>query len=53
LMIAGPHFSEGKIFALARAYEQETKWDLRRPSLKPEMPVPTIRPASDESATGR
>jgi aspartyl-tRNA(Asn)/glutamyl-tRNA(Gln) amidotransferase subunit A len=53
LMIAGPHFSEGKIFALARAYEQETKWDLRRPSLKPEMPVPTIRPVSDESATGR
>jgi aspartyl-tRNA(Asn)/glutamyl-tRNA(Gln) amidotransferase subunit A len=45
LMIAGPHFSEGKILALARAYEQECKWDLRRPPLKPDTPVPPIRPA--------
>jgi aspartyl-tRNA(Asn)/glutamyl-tRNA(Gln) amidotransferase subunit A len=44
LMIAGPHFSEGKIFALAQAYERETKWDLRRPPLTPETPVPPIRP---------
>jgi aspartyl-tRNA(Asn)/glutamyl-tRNA(Gln) amidotransferase subunit A len=27
LMIAGPHFSKGKILALARAYELETKWN--------------------------
>jgi aspartyl-tRNA(Asn)/glutamyl-tRNA(Gln) amidotransferase subunit A len=45
LMIAGPHFSEGKIFALAQAYERETKWDLRRPPLTPDTPVPPIRPA--------
>jgi aspartyl-tRNA(Asn)/glutamyl-tRNA(Gln) amidotransferase subunit A len=45
LMIAGPHFSEGKIFALARAYELETKWNLHRPPLKPDTPVPPIRPA--------
>jgi len=45
LMIAGPHFSEGKILALARAYELECKWDLRRPPLKPGTPVPPIRPA--------
>jgi len=45
LMIAGPHFSEGKIMALAKAYEQETKWDLRRPPLTPDTPVPSIRPA--------
>jgi aspartyl-tRNA(Asn)/glutamyl-tRNA(Gln) amidotransferase subunit A len=45
LMIAGPHFSEGKIMALARAYELETKWNLRRPPLKPDTPVPPIRPA--------
>jgi aspartyl-tRNA(Asn)/glutamyl-tRNA(Gln) amidotransferase subunit A len=44
LMIAGPHFSEGKILALARAYENEAKWDLRRPPLKPDTPVPPIRP---------
>jgi len=45
LMIAGPHFSEGKILALARAYELETKWYLRRPPLTPDTPVPSIRPA--------
>jgi aspartyl-tRNA(Asn)/glutamyl-tRNA(Gln) amidotransferase subunit A len=43
LMIAGPHFSEGKVLALARAYEQETKWDMRRPPLAPDTPVPPIR----------
>jgi aspartyl-tRNA(Asn)/glutamyl-tRNA(Gln) amidotransferase subunit A len=43
LMIAGPHFSEGKVLALARAYERETKWDTRRPPLSPETPVPTVR----------
>jgi aspartyl-tRNA(Asn)/glutamyl-tRNA(Gln) amidotransferase subunit A len=45
MMIAGPHFSEGKILALARAYEQATKWDQRRPPLTPDTPVPTIRPS--------
>jgi aspartyl-tRNA(Asn)/glutamyl-tRNA(Gln) amidotransferase subunit A len=44
LMIAGPHFSEGKVLALARAYEQETRWDSRRPPLTPDTPVPSIRP---------
>jgi len=45
LMIAGPRFSEGRIMALAKAYEQECKWDLRRPILSPDMPVPPIRPS--------
>ena len=45
LMIAGPHFAEGRIMALARAYELETKWNLRRPPLTPETPVPAIRPS--------
>jgi len=31
LMIAGPHFSERKLFALAYAYEQATSWLLKRP----------------------
>jgi len=44
LMIAGPHFSEGKILALAKAYEQAAKWDLRRPPLTPNTPVPSIYP---------
>lgn len=43
LMIAGPHFSEGKLLALAHAYEVETRWDLRRPTLRPNMLVPSIR----------
>jgi aspartyl-tRNA(Asn)/glutamyl-tRNA(Gln) amidotransferase subunit A len=45
LMIAGPRFSEGKIMALARAYELETKWNLHRPPLTPDTPVPPIRPS--------
>jgi len=43
LMIAGPHFSEGKVLALAQAYEQEARWDNRRPPLTPDTPVPSIR----------
>ncbi len=43
LMIAGPHFSEGKVLALARAFEDETKWYTHRPPLTPDTPVPPIR----------
>ena len=42
LMIAGPHFSEGKVLALAYAYQQATDWHLKRPPLTPETPVPPI-----------
>lgn len=42
LMIAGPRFAEGKVLALARAYEQATEWHARRPKLAPDMPVPRI-----------
>ena len=42
LMIAGPRFSEGKIFALASAYEKATEWHTRRPKLSAEMPVPPV-----------
>jgi aspartyl-tRNA(Asn)/glutamyl-tRNA(Gln) amidotransferase subunit A len=42
LMIAGPRFSEGKIFALASAYEKATEWHTRRPKLNPEMLVPPV-----------
>ena len=45
LTIAGPRFSEGKIMALARAYEQATDWHKRRPVLTPDMPVPNVTPA--------
>jgi aspartyl-tRNA(Asn)/glutamyl-tRNA(Gln) amidotransferase subunit A len=45
LTIAGPRFSEGRILALARAYEQATEWHKRRPALSPDMPVPSVKPA--------
>ena len=49
LMIAGPHFSEGKVLALAYAYQQATDWHKRKPPLTPETPVPPlIEAANDE-----
>jgi aspartyl-tRNA(Asn)/glutamyl-tRNA(Gln) amidotransferase subunit A len=43
LMIAGPRFSEGRVLALARAYEQATPWHSMRPKLSPDMPVPPVK----------
>ena len=42
LMIAGPRFSEGKVLALANAYEKVTEWYTKRPSLTPDMAVPPV-----------
>jgi aspartyl-tRNA(Asn)/glutamyl-tRNA(Gln) amidotransferase subunit A len=42
LMIAGTRFSEGKVLALANAYERATEWHTRRPTLSPDMPVPAV-----------
>jgi len=42
LMIAGPRFSEGKVLALANAYEKATQWHLKRPVLTPGMAVPPV-----------
>jgi aspartyl-tRNA(Asn)/glutamyl-tRNA(Gln) amidotransferase subunit A len=42
LMIAGPHFSEGKVLALAYAFQQATEWHTRKPSLTPAMIVPVL-----------
>ena len=42
LMIAGPRFSEGKVLALANAYEKATEWHTRRPGLTPDMTVPPV-----------
>jgi aspartyl-tRNA(Asn)/glutamyl-tRNA(Gln) amidotransferase subunit A len=53
LMIAGPHFTEGKVLALAYAYQQATDWHLKKPPLSPATPVPPIiegkTPAKAES----
>jgi aspartyl-tRNA(Asn)/glutamyl-tRNA(Gln) amidotransferase subunit A len=42
LMIAGPRFSEGRVLALAQAYERATDWHLRKPPLRPDTPVPAV-----------
>jgi aspartyl-tRNA(Asn)/glutamyl-tRNA(Gln) amidotransferase subunit A len=42
LMIAGPHFSEGKVLALAYAFQQATDWHKRKPDLNPQTPAPPI-----------
>lgn len=42
LMIAGPRFQEGRVLALAHAYEQATQWHTKRPELSPTMVVPPI-----------
>jgi aspartyl-tRNA(Asn)/glutamyl-tRNA(Gln) amidotransferase subunit A len=43
LMIAGPRFAEGRVLALARAFEQATEWHRRRPPLAPDTPVPPLK----------
>jgi aspartyl-tRNA(Asn)/glutamyl-tRNA(Gln) amidotransferase subunit A len=50
LMIAGPHFSEGKVLALAYAFQQATEWHKRKPGLTPETPVPEITEAAADKA---
>ncbi len=42
LMIAGPRFAEGRVLALARAYEQASEWRTKRPPLTPDTPVPPL-----------
>jgi aspartyl-tRNA(Asn)/glutamyl-tRNA(Gln) amidotransferase subunit A len=47
LMIAGPRFSEGRVLALAHAYERATDWHKRKPPLTADMKVPPLA-ATDE-----
>jgi aspartyl-tRNA(Asn)/glutamyl-tRNA(Gln) amidotransferase subunit A len=47
LMIAGPRFSEGRVLALARAYQQATDWHKQRPALKPDTLVPKLADVDD------
>ncbi len=47
LMIAGPTFSEGKVLALAQAYEKATDWHLRKPPLTASTPVPDVGKAQN------
>ena len=50
LMIAGPHFTEGKVLALAYAYQQATNWHKRQPPLTPDTVVPPIIEGKPEDA---
>ncbi|MEZ5421274.1 MAG: hypothetical protein R2708_28580 [Vicinamibacterales bacterium] len=48
LMIAGPRFSEGRVLALARAFEQATEWRTKRPPITPETTVPPLSKTSGD-----
>ncbi len=48
LMIAGPHFSEGKVLALAYAFQRATDWHKRKPELTPETSVPPLVEAEEK-----
>jgi len=47
LMIAGPRFSEGKVLALAHAFEQATEFHAKKPPIRPETPVPPLAATED------
>ncbi len=47
LMIAGPRFAEGKVLALARAYQQATDWHKRQPPIRPDTKVPKLAALDD------
>jgi aspartyl-tRNA(Asn)/glutamyl-tRNA(Gln) amidotransferase subunit A len=49
VMIAGPSFTEGRVLAMARAYEQATEWHRKRPVLTPGMKVPPLARTTDDS----
>jgi aspartyl-tRNA(Asn)/glutamyl-tRNA(Gln) amidotransferase subunit A len=42
LMIVGPRFAEGKVLALARAFERATEFHKRKPPIRPDTPVPPL-----------
>ena len=48
LMIAGPRFSEGRVLALANAYERATEWHKRKPPIKPDTVVPKLAVTEDQ-----
>ena len=48
LMIAGPRFAEGKVLALAHAFEQATEFHTKKPPIRPETPVPPLATTEEE-----
>ncbi len=49
LMIAGPRFSEGRVLALAHAFEQATDFHTRKPPIRPDTPVPPLAATEEEA----
>jgi aspartyl-tRNA(Asn)/glutamyl-tRNA(Gln) amidotransferase subunit A len=49
LMIAGPRFGEGRVLALANAFEQATDFHVKKPPIRPDTPVPPLA-TTDEDA---
>jgi aspartyl-tRNA(Asn)/glutamyl-tRNA(Gln) amidotransferase subunit A len=49
LMIAGPRFAEGRVLALAHAFERATGHHKRKPPIRPDTPVPPLA-STDEDA---
>jgi aspartyl-tRNA(Asn)/glutamyl-tRNA(Gln) amidotransferase subunit A len=47
LMIAGPRFSEGKVLALAHAFEQATDFHTKKPPIRPDTPKPPLATTED------
>jgi aspartyl-tRNA(Asn)/glutamyl-tRNA(Gln) amidotransferase subunit A len=48
LMFAGPRFSEGRVLALAHAFEQATDFHTKKPPIRPDTPVPSLAATEDE-----
>jgi aspartyl-tRNA(Asn)/glutamyl-tRNA(Gln) amidotransferase subunit A len=42
LQISGPNLQEGRVLALAHAYQQVTDWHKKRPGLEPDAKVPVL-----------
>src|SRR5437667_1814124 len=47
LMIAGARFAEGKVLALAHAFDRATDFHAKKPPIRPETPVPPLATTED------
>ncbi len=52
LQIAGAHWAEASVIALAHAYQEATEWHKKRPPLQPDAKVPTLSRAASEQTGG-
>jgi aspartyl-tRNA(Asn)/glutamyl-tRNA(Gln) amidotransferase subunit A len=52
LQIAGPHFGEVSVLALAYAYQEATEWHKRQPPLQPDSKVPALSKTAAEQTGG-